>query len=219
VLKNISVMVPGPAFDAAVLLLKDLKGVSLGLHVTLNAEWDPIKWGPVLPRDQVPSLVDAKGYFHPAPMVMHQRGFSVDEAMAEVAAQLADARAQGLNIEYLDEHMGVGWLPGLGDALAELSQREGLVYAPKLPGFPGGPEHVDPVCRFFGSLDAAAPDTYLIVTHPSFDSEEMRLCCAEGTPPGEVGRERERDRRLLTDPALAEGLREREITSIRYIDL
>ena len=36
---------------------------------------------------------------------------------AAALAQLQKMREAGLNITYLDEHMGVGWLPGLRDAL------------------------------------------------------------------------------------------------------
>ena len=49
ILKNISIMVPGPAFDDAARSLGKIKGICIGLHVTLNAEWPRTKWGPVSP--------------------------------------------------------------------------------------------------------------------------------------------------------------------------
>ena len=58
VLRNVSVMVPGPAFEAAARLLADRPEICLGLHATLNAEWEEVRWGPVLPPDQETSEVE-----------------------------------------------------------------------------------------------------------------------------------------------------------------
>ena len=58
VLKNVSVMVPGPAFDEAAEMLAAVRGIDLGLHVTLNSEWPMTKWGPVSDAREVSALVD-----------------------------------------------------------------------------------------------------------------------------------------------------------------
>src|SRR4051794_34350018 len=92
VVRNVGFMAPGPALEHAADLFRGLEGINLGLHVTLNAEWDEVKWGPVLGAAQVPSLVEREGWFTATPKVLHDRSFSPDEAMTEVEAQLQRLR-------------------------------------------------------------------------------------------------------------------------------
>ena len=56
ILRNTSVMVPGPFFREAAEMLGPLSpALCIGLHVTLNAEWDDLRWGPLLGPERVPS--------------------------------------------------------------------------------------------------------------------------------------------------------------------
>src|SRR5687767_14095019 len=73
---NVSLVVPGPAFEDAVEVFRGMSHVDFGLHVCLCAEWDAPRWGPVAPREQVPSLLDEDGFFTRLPKVLHERGFS-----------------------------------------------------------------------------------------------------------------------------------------------
>lgn len=219
VLRNVSVMAPGPAFEAAVPLLLSLPPtVCLGLHVTLNAEWETVKWGPLLPRDRVPSLVDAQGHFWPTPDETHMHGARVDEMLAEIEAQLAHIQSAGLTVSYVDEHMGVSWpWPGLRAGIAEIARRAGLVDAHGLPGLPGLPDAggAGGVDSFLKSLEAAPPGVYVHVTHPGWDADDMRRF--DGI--GQVAQWRDADRRLLTDPDLPAALAARGVEVIRYTDL
>jgi predicted glycoside hydrolase/deacetylase ChbG (UPF0249 family) len=231
VLRNVSVMASGPAFTEAARLLAGLgNDICLGLHVTLNAEWDGPKWGPVLPPERVPSLVDANGNFLPTPRDLLRRGFSVDEAVAEAEAQLARARAAGLPIAYLYEHMGVGAAqPGLRARLADLARREGLVDAHPIPFLPDAPPD-DPTAddlparigaRLRAAAVAVALDTgaFVLVTHPGIDADDMRGFIHPGLEPGQVAHERDAERRALCDPRLARILAEHGATPARYTDL
>jgi predicted glycoside hydrolase/deacetylase ChbG (UPF0249 family) len=227
--RNVSLMVPGPAFEDAARRFAGRDDICIGLHVTLNAEWAGPKWGPVLPASEVPTLVDpATGFFTPFPKDLHQRGFSVAEAVAEAEAQLARARAAGLAIAYLDEHMGVGWLPGLRDALAALARREGLIDAGSLhlPGLPrvetcvGSEDDADALAnRWLAALDACEPGTYLLVTHPGKDAPDMQAFYLEGGERGVVARERDRERRALTADRLRQGCAAHGIPLLRYDEL
>jgi predicted glycoside hydrolase/deacetylase ChbG (UPF0249 family) len=225
--RNVSLMVPGPAFDDAARRFAGRTEVCVGLHVTLNAEWAGPKWGPILPPSRVSTLVDdATRFFTPYPMDLQQRGFSVAEAIAEVEAQLAFARAAGLMITYLDEHMGVGWLPGLRDALAALARREGLIDATILPlsGLPrvempaAGEEDAAEslVNRWLAALDACEPGTYLLVTHPGKDAPDMQAFYVVGGEPGVVAWERDQERQALTRTRFREGCAARSVSLLRY---
>lgn len=100
-----SVMVPCPWFPEIAAYAVAHPEADLGLHLTLTSEWSLYRWGPVLPRDQVASLLDASGYLHLTEDVAAAR-ISPAEAEAEVRAQIARARAFGIQPTHLDSHMG-----------------------------------------------------------------------------------------------------------------
>jgi len=216
--RNVSIMVPAPRFKAAAELLHELKGVDLGVHFTLNAEWDNVKWGPVLPPEKVRSLVDDKGLFYTTPMHLHERHAKQEEMLAEARAQIEAARAQGLEIAYLDTHMGVEWVAKTGEKLARLVEQEGLIWAnplgkrlPKIPdSTQGHPE------RLIAQLEAATENTYLTVGHPTYDDEEVRRFRINASPEGEVARDRDGQRRMFTDPKVLQCVAAKGVEPIRY---
>src|ERR1043166_1640747 len=57
-----SIMVGCPWFPEVVTFAKAHPNADLGIHLAVNSEWTPLKWGPVASRDRVPSLVDGSGY-------------------------------------------------------------------------------------------------------------------------------------------------------------
>jgi predicted glycoside hydrolase/deacetylase ChbG (UPF0249 family) len=99
-----TVMVPAPWFGEVVAYAKTHPDADLGLHLTLTAEWQTFRWGPVTPRTLVTSLVGPDGYFYSTTdeFVRHAK---VGEVETEVRAQIERARAMGLNPTHLDAHM------------------------------------------------------------------------------------------------------------------
>ncbi len=77
----------------------------LGLHLTLTSEWLNYRWGPVLPRDRVGSLLDERGYFRLTEAVAASQA-KVGEVEQEIQAQIDLAKKSGIQPTHLDSHMG-----------------------------------------------------------------------------------------------------------------
>ncbi|MCH8494427.1 MAG: ChbG/HpnK family deacetylase [Balneolales bacterium] len=103
---SVSVMFSTPWWKHAVEILRDHPNVSIGVHLTLNAEWRDYRWGPVLGRSEVPSLVDDEGYFFPSRSLLYGNNPDITEIEAELRAQVQRAIDTGLPIDYIDYHMG-----------------------------------------------------------------------------------------------------------------
>ncbi|MBK8953686.1 MAG: ChbG/HpnK family deacetylase [Chitinophagaceae bacterium] len=103
---SMSVMVPCPWFSEAAELLQQYENVSVGIHLTLNAEWKQYRWGPVTGAKAVPSLVDSLGFFFPSRSRLFGNNPSLTEIETELRAQIDKALKAGLKIDYLDYHMG-----------------------------------------------------------------------------------------------------------------
>jgi predicted glycoside hydrolase/deacetylase ChbG (UPF0249 family) len=101
-----SVMFPCAWYQEGVDILKDHPQISVGIHLTLNAEWKNFRWGPVAGKDKVPSLVDKNGYFFPSRATFFANNPKPEEVEIELQAQIDRAINSGLKISYLDYHMG-----------------------------------------------------------------------------------------------------------------
>ncbi len=101
-----SVMFACPWYQEAVEILKKHPNVSVGVHLTLNAEWKYYRWGPVTGAAAVPSLVDSVGYFFPTRASLFANKPRTEEVEQELRAQIRRALGSGLRIDYLDYHMG-----------------------------------------------------------------------------------------------------------------
>jgi chitin disaccharide deacetylase len=97
-----SIMVPCPWFPEIADYAKAHQDVDFGLHLTLTAERVYYRWGPVAPRDKVPSLVDENGYFwHDWSPTTH---IDPKDVEVELRAQIERALAMGVRPTHLDSH-------------------------------------------------------------------------------------------------------------------
>lgn len=103
---SMSVMTVCPWFNEGAEMLKHYPNVSVGIHLTLNAEWKQYRWGPVTGAAVVPSLVDSLGYFFPSRALLFGNKPKLTEIETELRAQIERAVRAGLKIDYLDYHMG-----------------------------------------------------------------------------------------------------------------
>ncbi|MEE3331640.1 MAG: polysaccharide deacetylase family protein [Myxococcota bacterium] len=105
-----SIMVPCPAFAEAVEGIASRPGLDVGVHLTLNAEWEAYRWGPVAGASAVPSLVDGDGCFYRT-QVEVLRNASADDVEREMRAQIDAVIAAGIDPTHLDAHMGTLLFP------------------------------------------------------------------------------------------------------------
>ena len=110
-----TLMVPCPwARDAAA----RYRGEDVGVHLTLNSEWDLYRWGPIT---YGPSLLDGDGGF-PRTVVDVWDHADIDEVRRELRAQLERAILWGFDVSHLDSHMGTLQLrPEFFDVYLELA--------------------------------------------------------------------------------------------------
>lgn len=95
-----SLMVPCPwAKEAAA----RFRGEDVGVHLTLTAEFEHYRWGPVT---QAPSLLGGDGGF-PRTVVDCWDHADLDESRRELRAQVERAILWGFDVTHLDSHMGV----------------------------------------------------------------------------------------------------------------
>jgi predicted glycoside hydrolase/deacetylase ChbG (UPF0249 family) len=100
-----TILVTCPWFEEAAEFARNSRAADLGVHLTLTAEWDSYKWGPVLGRRAVPSLVDERGYLWQTVAQVYEHA-RLDQAEAELREQIEKAFAAGIDATHLDSHMG-----------------------------------------------------------------------------------------------------------------
>lgn len=118
-----SVMFVCPWHQEAVEILKEHPEISVGVHLTLNSEWKNYRWGPVLGKEAVPSLVDSVGYFFPSSNSFFSNNPEIEEVEKGLRAQLERAVKSGLRIDYLDTHMStISEAPEYQDIVVKLAE-------------------------------------------------------------------------------------------------
>jgi hypothetical protein len=100
-----AVMVPCPWFPAVAQMCRENTEMDMGVHATLNAEWESYRWGPVSTREAGSGLMDEAGYFHQWHQAVYDHA-KPEEVEKEVDAQIERALAAGIDVTHVDSHMG-----------------------------------------------------------------------------------------------------------------
>ncbi len=121
-----SVMVPCPGFAEMAAVARSRRDLDLGVHLTLNAEYENFRWGPL--RDDVPGLVSPDGGVWRLPEETVANA-SPEEVDRELRSQIDRALESGIDVTHLDTHMGTALDPKFVEVYA------GLALDYQLPAF------------------------------------------------------------------------------------
>lgn len=104
IVNSYSIMATCPWFFEIADFAKTNTIFDYGVHLTLTCEWEKYKFGPVMPIEEVPSLVDGNGYFHTSLEDFKSKA-KVEEVKKELLAQIEKVIRFGLTPTHLDSHM------------------------------------------------------------------------------------------------------------------
>lgn len=221
-----SVIVNTPWFDEAVEILKQHPEISVGIHLNLNSEWKEFKWGPVMPYDEVPSLVNPFGKFYGTRKEFFSHRPKIREVAKELRAQIDLAQRKGLKISYIDNHMST--------AISTLEFQEEMEKIAR--------EYHIGISRYFGEREVkivydVPPEQklaqaltnlnivtdgglYLLVCHLGTDDAEMQAMTDLNTfAPKNMARHRQAEADVLCSPEYQAALRAKGIQLIGYKDI
>ena len=123
-LKSATLMAGGIAFDDAVKLAKKIPNLGVGIHFTLA------NGNPILPPNEIPSLVTSEGIFHGDYIKFLKRylsgKISLSEVRSELAAQLEKILNTGLPLTHVDSHQHLHHIPGIIEIVLELAAAKNI---------------------------------------------------------------------------------------------
>jgi predicted glycoside hydrolase/deacetylase ChbG (UPF0249 family) len=232
-----SIMIPCSWLPEIAAYARTHPGADLGLHLTLTSEWSLYRWGPVLAKERVPSLLDSSGYFYPTET---EAAAHIDpkEAEAEIRAQIARARALGIQPTHLDSHMGTLYQnQALFETLFRVARdnkllvrvsKEWFAAAPFLPSLLGpddvvvnGVISIEPGItaegwsKFYGdAIRNLQPGITEMIVHLAYDNEEMRGMTFDH--PNWGAEWRQRDFQFVTSEAFRKLLQENNVKLVTW---
>ena len=229
IVRSVEVMVPCPWFNEAAKMLEENPGLDVGVHLTLTAEWEFVKWGPIT---MAPSLADRQGNFFP--MTRQRRDFppntgfldarpKLDEVEKELRAQIELAKEKIPRVSHLSCHMGTASatpeLRALVNRLsAEYKLPLGAVEAKRAGSFGGS--HTTPQQKeaaLLKILENLEPGLWIFVEHPGIDTPEMRSIGHAGYR--HVATDRDGVTKAFTSEKVKRAIETRGIKLISYAEL
>jgi predicted glycoside hydrolase/deacetylase ChbG (UPF0249 family) len=220
-----SVMIACPWYLEAADILRDHPEVGVGIHLTLNSEWRHYKWGPVLGRSKVPSLVDADGHFFTSEAEFVAAGVDPHEVEMELRAQIERALRAGLRVNYLDAHMLAAYSSvRLRTIVEELAREYGLGISLYFGEHSASLWDVAPerkLSTLLRFIDNVRPGLNVLVIHPGLDTPEMAALIDMNylEDPFRVSRHRQAEVDALTSPAFRRAVDARGIQLLTYQDI
>jgi predicted glycoside hydrolase/deacetylase ChbG (UPF0249 family) len=232
-----SILVPCPWLPEVAHWAQAHQNADLGIHMALNSEWTEFRWGPVTPKDKVPSLIDDQGYL---PLLEPQAVARAKpaEVETELHAQIDRAKSMGIPLSHLDTHMGtlLGSQP-LIDLYRKVAQDYRLPIplnrAPanlKLDSPRPAETLVDAVVQITPGVPAdrwlqtyedilrpLGPGVYELIVHLAFDDDEMRGATANHPDWGAAWRQHDID--MVKSPEFRQFLHDQGFVLLGWKDL
>jgi len=223
---SVSVMFPTPWYQETVDILKRHPEVAVGIHLTLNSEWKNYRWGPVLGRTAVPSLVDADGYFFASSEALHQNHPDLKEVEKELRAQIERARGSGLKIDYVDYHMGTAVrYPEFREIAERLAKEYGLGMSQYFGEARHDPQYsAAPAAKtdsLLAMVDRLRPPLNLVVTHVGIDNAELGALLDMNTDGGlpEMSKNRQGELDAITSQRFRDAIKAHNVQLLTYRQL
>jgi predicted glycoside hydrolase/deacetylase ChbG (UPF0249 family) len=237
-----SIMVPCPWFPEVVQWTKAHPDADLGIHLTMNADWTPYRWGPVSAQPIDSSLRDPDGYLPLTTEYVNQHAKMAD-VEAEGRAQVDKALAAGIKLSHLDSHMGTlfstrelfGVYLGLGKhfqlplLLAKDTRGTG-VSVQLLPDINPEAVVIDRVLQmtpgvpkekwfehYKEMLGPLPPGTYELIVHLAYDNDEIRAATFDHPDWGAQWRQNDID--LVKSEEFRKFLKEQNFILVTWTDL
>jgi predicted glycoside hydrolase/deacetylase ChbG (UPF0249 family) len=221
-----SLMVPCPWARGAV---AGYRGDDVGVHLTVNSEFDLYRWGPIT---HAPSLLDGDGGF-PRTLADVWDHADLDEVRRECRAQIERAILWGFDVSHIDAHMGTMQIKAeffdvyldlavefrlplrlsgastesmIGFPFRSLAAEQGVVFPDELV-YINGVGSRETLLEAIPRLGPGVTEAYL---HPAVDTPELKNFAPDADS-------RSDDFRLLThDMELARVIDEAGVTLIGY---
>ena len=226
---SVSLLFACPWYQEAVEILKKYPQVTVGVHLALNSEWRNYRWGPVLGKGGVPSLVDSDGYFLPSSQAFLASKYDLGEVERELTAQVERALRSGLKITYVDAHMGMAeGTPQLRGIEERVAKKYGLgisTYFGESYFTLWGEPVASKKSALLRHLASARRDSVnLIEVHVAERTPEMEVifdmnAASQNAPGAGVVDHRKAELETMVSPELAEMVRSGKIRLVTYQQL
>lgn len=220
-----SVMMACPWYLEAVEILNANPHIGVGIHLTLNSEWQHYKWGPVLGAATVPSLVDQNGHFYASEAEFAAANVDLAEVEMELRAQIERALTAGLRVDYLDYHM---LTPTSTPEMTAIVEGLAAEYGFGMARYFGessvsiwADEPEDKLASLLGHIRDIQPGLNLLVLHLGMETPEMSAMVDlnNAADPYRVAIHRQAELDAITAPAFRAAIEEAGIELLTYKDI
>jgi predicted glycoside hydrolase/deacetylase ChbG (UPF0249 family) len=240
-INSFSAMMPTPWITELAQYVKTHPDADVGLHLTLTSEWNTYRWGPLAPRDEVPSLMDSTGTLWTRETGIRDNA-KADEVEREIRAQIAHAYRLGIRPTHLDSHMGSLFTRrDLYAVLAKVAREHNLPFLALRDAAGRGGDSLQPPMRegeialdavatigpdvpaarwkqwYLDQVKALKPGLTEFIVHVGYDDAELQAVMRGFDAWGSAWRQRDLD--VLSSPEFRQALKDNKVILVTWRDL